>query len=336
MRIQHTTKLCNYLKKVAFGIVGLSAMGAGPVPAAEGNIFGGPIGGTDIRNAYLPPAPGLYLGLADLPGGASQLDGPNGKPLPGSTFNFKYNITAGFLLYEFPSQVFGGSLASTMQFAYVQQLAYLNLPPVNRTEAKEGWLDIYTDVLKWSKHVGSFGAPEGRAENGRPFGLTIAPAFSMILPTGTYDPTALATPGKNVTFIIPNIAFTYLTRPLLPIGYATEFDAHFFYDKALKNPFTNYQTGDVVSLDFAVSQLIGHWQVGVAGGYGKQITDDYKNGVLVQPDGKRLGVMKLGPVIAYDIPQLPLTLKLKYLTSLSQQNLPNTNTFVLTLATKLF
>ncbi|WP_321967895.1 transporter family protein [Burkholderia cepacia] len=45
--------------------------------ASEGNIFGGPVGGTDIRNAILPASPGLYGALIGAQTIASRAYGDN-------------------------------------------------------------------------------------------------------------------------------------------------------------------------------------------------------------------------------------------------------------------
>ena len=48
----------------------------------------------------------------------------------------------------------------------------------------------------------------------------------------------------------------------------------FFWNNYLENRDTHYQTGDLLDLEFAVSERIGRFQVGVTGFYAFQVEDD--------------------------------------------------------------
>lgn len=107
---------------------------------------------------------------------------------------------------------------------------------------------------------------------------------------------------------------TYTTRPILAEG--TEFSAKFYYNTYLENPHTHHHTGDLINIDFAVSEHIGRFQVGLAGFFATQIEDDELFGVPIPPDGLQAEGLPIGPVIAYDIPEHAMSMKLKALTSL--------------------
>ena len=66
-----------------------------------------------------------------------------------------------------------------------------------------------------------------------------------------------------------------------------------------------------MDIDFAVSEHIGRWQVGVTGYYLKQFNDDTRGGVSVAPDGRRSEVLSLGGVRNYDIPEARTSIKFK-------------------------
>ena len=137
----------------------------------------------------------------------------------------------------------------------------------------KGMNDIYTDVLMWSRHL-------GEVEGGRPRGLTMKLGYSMVLPTGKYNTSDLYTTGRNTLYYIPNGAFTYLTGPNF-LGDGTEFSMSYFLDIARKNSATGYRNGMVLDVDMAVSEVVGRWQLGVAGYYARQIADDRLNGQRV-------------------------------------------------------
>jgi hypothetical protein len=59
----------------------------------------------------------------------------------------------------------------------------------------------------------------------------------------------------------PTVGLTYTTPPIIAEG--TEISARFFWNNYLENPLTFYRTGDLLDLEFAVSERIGRFQVGV-------------------------------------------------------------------------
>lgn len=54
--------------------------------------------------------------------------------------------------------------------------------------------------------------------------------------------------------------------------------AKFFWNNYLENPETHYLTGDVLNVDFAITEHIGRFQVGVTGFYAVQVGDDHIRG----------------------------------------------------------
>jgi hypothetical protein len=83
---------------------------ASPALAAEGASLAGPIGGTDMRSALLPP-PGLYGGLAGVASNATGLTDGSGNPAPGlDAVDLKIRVGGPFMLYVPDVDVFGGRL----------------------------------------------------------------------------------------------------------------------------------------------------------------------------------------------------------------------------------
>src|ERR1700690_3740089 len=67
--------------------------------AAEGTTAAGPIGGTDIRSALLPP-PGVYGGLVGLYSAVGQVNDGTGNPAAGlNAVNLNAGIVGGLLAY---------------------------------------------------------------------------------------------------------------------------------------------------------------------------------------------------------------------------------------------
>ncbi|OKO76963.1 hypothetical protein AC629_32310 [Bradyrhizobium sp. NAS80.1] len=191
-------------------IAGMSCIAASShTYASEGQTFGGPIGGTDMRAAYLPP-PGWYIGMVLGSGYADRLYG-DGQPVPNATAGGSIYLGALGVQYVYPFQVLGGTIASTIQVPY--QFGHFSLN--QRSEYFSGLGDTYAELIAWSKYLGPIGIDTSSAHPSAaaPYGLTIKLAYSMIVPTGAYSTTQLLTPGHNVYFFIPSIAFSYLTPP---------------------------------------------------------------------------------------------------------------------------
>src|SRR5207248_7458500 len=112
-------------------------------------------------------------------------------------------------------------------------------------------------------------------------GLTIAVGFGTVIPIGRYSARDASdrslVVGNHLWDFAPTAAFTFMTRPILVEG--TEISAKLYWNNYLRNPATDYSTGSLVNIDFAISERIGRFQVGVAGLYAFQIEDDEQFGV---------------------------------------------------------
>src|SRR5215470_18686996 len=78
--------------------------------AVEGTTAAGPVGGSDVRVALLPP-PGLYWGVAFFAGNAPRLVDGSGHDIPGLSPHFTLKAAAPFAMYVPDVKVLGGSIA---------------------------------------------------------------------------------------------------------------------------------------------------------------------------------------------------------------------------------
>ena len=271
-------------------LIGLGS--AGVANASEGFLYGGPTGSDAMDAAYLPP-PGLYGFLVLGTAHSTSLYGNNAREITGLNFGVHgYAPTFG-LTYVYPFTLAGGSLASSILDNYQSIHLTINNVPSHAT----GFGDLYVNFLSWSKHLG--GADDGsKASAALPYGLTVKLAFSMQFPIGEYNASAPVSVGYNTKFFSPNAAVSYLTGPSL-LGDGTEFSLAIWYDIASENRVHAYKTGDVVDFDWAVSEHLGLWQIGLHGNYASQVRDDVVAGVSI---GNRLGASGIGPVVSYVIP----------------------------------
>lgn len=264
--------------------------------AAESIAAAGPIGGSDISAAFLPP-PGLWISGIGAGVGFSHYFDDDGNELPASG---GVGIGGIAFLYSYSGTFLGGQLASSV-FAGYERLCF-RLKPYEKS-CSSGVKDIYSDVLMWSRYFPSAAAatqsPDGRP---RPYGLAVLVGLGLTIPTGNYDAARPINNGSNLWGFSPNIALTYTMPSPLPavFGDAMQFNGRFFYHRYSENKDTNYQTGDVVSLDWAITMQKDAWHYGLAGLSYKQIEDDTIDGVVHPNNGNRSAVIGLGPILSRD------------------------------------
>jgi hypothetical protein len=303
--------------------------------AIEGPSAAGPIGGTDVRVALIP-RPGLYGGGAVLNVRAFDFTDGQGQPVPALRDAQLSRVIGGPFLYYVPDvDVAGGRLGFGASVAYGEQCGRLFAFEPHRCQS--GFGDPYLEVT-WARF---FGKPrQSRDPTAYPIaeGLAIAIGFGLVVPVGQYNPTNITTQalstGTNIWDFAPNVAFTYTTPAIF--GDGTEVSSKLYWNNYLTNPDTQYHSGSLLNLDFAVTERFGRFQVGVAGFYAFQIEDDKLFGVRIPPDGRRAEVLNLGGVAVYDVPELAMSVKVKALTSLITANTVSSPGVVVALAKKLY
>jgi hypothetical protein len=302
------------MRFVLFRIFSLFAAlsAAAPAQAIEGAAAAGPIGGTDIRSAQLPP-PGLYGGnIFVWVRGDDFVDG-QGKTIPAlRDAHLTKALTGPFLVYVPDVQVLGGSIGFAAVVPYGRECGGLFASTPD--DCVTGFGDPYAEVA-WSRSFGSL--RPSHYEGAAPIfeGLSILAGLGILLPLGQYDASTAThkglTIGSNILDISPTVGMTYTTPPIIAEG--TEFSTKIYWNNYEVNPDTRYWTGDFIGIDFAVTERIGKFQVGLAGVYAFQVEDDEINDGAVPPDGRRLNALNIGGVVNYDMPERQAALKLKAL-----------------------
>jgi hypothetical protein len=306
-----------------------------PSWAAEGSTVAGPIGGTDIRSAF-HGSPGLYGAIITGASNVYQLRDGSGNPRAGLDAVRIDAAVAGLAFIYVPDfKIFDGSVALLVVTGGGSVCGQIT--SANPRRCKTGFGDLYTEA-SWSRFFGFTRPSQEKGAAPIREGLAISAGIGMMSPVGLYDSRVQAsngvTVGSNTRDIAPSIAFTYTTPPLLAEG--TEFSAKIYLNNYARNPDTDYRSGRNVNTDFAISEHIGRWQVGVGGYYLRQFEDDVRGGISVAPDGRRSQVLSLGPIINYDIPEYKAAIKFKVRTSVFAYNTAMVSAFYLTFAKKLY
>ena len=302
------------LLSVAF----ISAASA-PALAVEGPTAAGPIGGTDIQSAVLPP-PGLYGGVVFAGGKAFDFVDGNSETIPAlRTAQVVSELAGPFIYAVSDAKILGGSIGLGFTVPISNQCGHLFIGELENCTIGVG--DPYAEV-DWSHSFGKLRPSKFPGAYPVLQGLTMLVGFGIVFPGVTYDASdplqQTLSPSSNIWDFAPTVAFTYTTEAILADG--TEISVRFFWNNYLENRITHYQTSDVLDLEFAVSEHIGRFQVGVTGFYAFQVEDDELFGVPIPPDGRRLKISSLGPIVAFDMPTYNSSVKVKALTTLLTEN----------------
>jgi hypothetical protein len=302
--------------------------------ATEGNSVAGPIGGTDMRSAMLPP-PGLWGGTIYVYAAAYGFTDGNGNDVPAlDGLDLASNLTGGFLVYVPPVQIFGGTVgfAGVLPGGESGGRLFTGAPK----HRIFGLGDAYVEA-DWSRFFGSIRPSQYPGAFPIAEGLVVELGAGMIIPTGKYDAQQARTEGlligNNTWAFAPLVAFTYTTPPILAEG--TEFSAKIYWNNYLTNSQTNYKAGSLIDIDFAITEHIGRFQVGLAGVYFSQIEDDTLNGVAILPDGRRATLFSVGGIAAYDMPEMGASMKIKALGNVLQENFVHSYGLAFTFVKKL-
>jgi hypothetical protein len=290
-----------------------------PGLGVEGPTAAGPIGGTDVRSAALPP-PGLYGGAIGLAAATRGFVDGSGKTIPALADAYlEKQVTGPFLLYVPAISVLGGSVGIGGVVPIGNQCGHLNSGERIRCTTSVG--DPYIEI-DWSRSFGKLRPSKFAGAYPIFEGLSVLIGLGAVLPLGgfdTSDPTEQALSiGNNTWDIAPSFALTYTTAPIFADG--TEFSGKVFWNNYFKNPTTQYLAGDLLNLDFAITERIGRVQAGLAGVYATQIEDDRLLGREIPPDGRRAELLMLGGVVNYDMPEHNSSVRVKALSSVLAEN----------------
>jgi len=292
-----------------------------PSWAVEGATAAGPIGGSDIRSAIVPPA-GLYGGAVGLEYSFGELTNGTGNPAPGlDSVKVRNDIAALFLLYVPDLKVFGGQIGLFATEAAGYECGQLTHAIPQRCVT--GFGDPYLEA-SWSRFFGQ--VRPATVSGAFPIlqGVNVRVGIGAVLPIGSYNQQTQSqngvTVGNNTRDVAPSVAVTYTTPPL--IGDGTEVSARLYWNNYGTNSLTDYHASPLLDLDFAISEHIGRFQLGLAGTYLFQTGRDTQYGAVVPPDGRRFEYLDLGGVLNYDMAEYNASIRLKVVTTVISQNAP--------------
>ena len=285
----------------------LVVLGATPASAVEGSLSPQPKGFAGFMSGVVPPQEGLYVtDIFYYFNGSVGAEVRNGAVELGVKTTLDVDFLEG--TYVTDVHILGGQYAfgGAIGWAWADLSATVETPLGNRHVklASNGFADslIIPAVLGW--HSGAF---------------NWSIALPVYMPTGQYNLHQLSV-GKNIWAFLPTFAITYFDP-----ASGWDVSGNFVYVTQGNNSATDYQSGDLIQLDWAVGMHFGEkeaWEAGVTGNVVQQIGADSGSGAKLGPfKAQSFG---LGPSISYTgaIGSTPVSFSAKW-----EHDLDTHNTF---------
>jgi hypothetical protein len=257
-----------------------------------------------FMSGLIPPEPGLFVVnpsyyAFDGSAGASVRDG---KVELGVDMSMDAVFVQG--LYVTGWKLFGGtySVGGAVSYAWAD-LSATGTGPVggsaNVSLSENGVADSIVMPLNLSWHNGNW---------------HMNAAVSFYVPTGGYSRGSLSV-GRNMWAVWPSFAATWFD---MMSGW--DISSSFTLVIPGENEATDYQSGVVFHMDWAIGKHFGAWEIGVAGNVVEQITDDSGSGA--QLGAFRMESFGIGPAVSYTamVRTSPLTFSAKWIPDISATN----------------
>ena len=260
--------------------VSVLALAAGPAGAVENGFSIYPKGMSDFMSGVLPPQPGFYFSSIYYHfNGSTDVAVRNGV----AEFGLGLNMDAGFLrgTYVTESEYLGGRYAMGGALAVAGTNIDANLVAPNAAASFSAGNSGLADSIITPIIVGW--------QSGKWFWNG---SFSLYLPTGGYTPGEVNI-GRNVVGYMPAGALTWFD----PVS-GWDVSGALTFVSMTRNDATDYQSGDLLHLDWAIGKHISpQWEIGLAANWVQQLSGD-------SGSGAKLGAFKaqsfgLGPAVNY-------------------------------------
>lgn len=299
----------------------LGVLAAGQVEAAEFGMGPWVKGYTDILGGVVPPQPGFYFRTdAYHYKGDADVTVFNGFVQLG--VEQEYTATIAALTYVTPWKILGGTYAVAVAPSMVAMDVDvgIGLPaltgPLGRTFGPFNFEIGDTNLAPGDTVF----APLVLGWNAGKLHWNVA-VFGFA-PTGDYSTKQLANTSLNHWAIMPRFAATYFDPAT---GWQATGAAAYSFN--FENPATNYESGDILNLEGAVTKNFGPWGVGAVGYAMIQTTGD--SGAGAQLGSFESRVFGAGPIVTYMLgdPRNPLTFIAKYYKEFDAKNTFEGETF---------
>ena len=286
------------------------------VAATPGLLFAGAnnhyVNGVEgIKGASVPP-PGFYYKMYNVLYTADEFPDQNGNK-QSIGFDATIYAMANRFIWVTNKKILGADffMDATIPLVYTD----ISITATGVNDDKFGLGDINIEPLGLSWHGAQYDAA---------FGL------SAYLPTGSYDQSRAASPGKDFWTGMATLGGTvyFDTAKTWSSSLLGRYEIHSDHDDK------DFTAGDDFHFEWGIGKSFAKvWEIGIAGYCQWQVTDD-KGSIVTTPDVHDQ-VYAAGPEISVFIPQVKMFASLRSLFEFEAEDRPQGNTTVLTF-TKIF
>ena len=269
-------------KAASFAGAIIAACLASPASAEEGALSPYLKGSAGFMSGYVPPQSGLFVtDTYYYLHGSANAEVRNGNVELGIDTTLNADLLSA--TYVTDVEIMGGQYAvsGTLDWVWADLSATIDTPlgSIHASPSNNGLGDSPVTPLILGWHDGDF---------------HWSAAMSVYIPTGAYDTSSLSV-GKNIWAVIPQFAITYFDPQS-----GWDVSGTFAYVTQSKNDATDYQSGDLLHVDWALGKKFGAglaWELGIAGNIMEQVGADRGTGAKLGPfKAQSVG---LGPAIGY-------------------------------------
>ncbi len=299
------TKLTTFCA-AASGLLAMTGMASA---AESGPMNWGP-GQPQVQFGALPPVAGLYFTNATGVLGTMQANGPGGTS---NALGFTQSGVVDVMRFL---GVWPALFANT-------QLATQVILPISSVGTNIG----VTNTSGNASGVGNVSLVQIIDHTFAPY-HHVGASLNYVSKLSSYAPNLRFNAASGYDTLAPAVFYNYFD----PKGFDLGVMAGYYING--RNTTTNYQTGNMVGIDFKANyKITPEWKIGAFGGYLFQVDDDYNAlGVNI---GNRASILRMGPRVAYQLTPL-IELAASYQVTLSAVNAPVSNIFWLSFSAPLF
>lgn len=262
----------------------ITTVAASPVVAAEHGALNYPHGSPGVLLGEFPPLPGLFLVAQTTYATSDGLYDGDGDEIRDEDFEMETWVETFRFLASYPTELWGARLYSQVVLPLVNVQTSLGV------ETPVGKMEIFDDDDSGLANITV--SPLIMNWQFRESHQYITLGLDLALEWGaSYDEEKEVNAGTGYTSIIPVAAYRYDD----PSGLDAGIKANLMFN--LENDATDYESGDMIALDFYAGWNIGKWKVGVVGGYSNQFEADEQYGVKV--DESEMMALNIGPSLSY-------------------------------------
>jgi len=252
---------------------------AGPARAVEEGFSIYPKGYMGFMSGVLPPEPGFYMTNSYY-----FFQGSAGREVRNGNIEANANIELNADFFNATFVTDWHVLGATFAYGGLVDYAWLNLDASVQTAL--GGVKITAD-----RHTigDTFIQPAILGWHDGLLNWTLA--MNVYVPTGPYQFRQLNI-GRNVWGFLPQFSLTYFNPAT-----GLDMSGSLIYVTMSNNTTTNYQSGDILHLDWALGKHFGSWEFGVTGNVVAQLGADSGSGARLGPfKANSLGI---GPGLNY-------------------------------------